>query len=131
VSPTLSNPFDVDRTPAGAPEDERVLCRADEIAEGKGRGFEFRRHDPVFVVRWQGALYAYRNFCPHQGTTLDWKPDAFFAPDGKHLMCATHAAWFDPDTGLCVGGPCLGAHLKPAAIAVDEDGMIRLEKLMG
>jgi nitrite reductase/ring-hydroxylating ferredoxin subunit len=131
VSPTPSNPFDVDRTPAGAPEDERILCRADEIEDGKGKSFEFTGHEPVFVVRWGGELYVYRNWCPHQGTTLDWKPDAFFAPDGKHLMCATHAAWFDPDTGLCVGGPCLGGHLKPAPFTVNEDGMVVLDALVG
>jgi nitrite reductase/ring-hydroxylating ferredoxin subunit len=103
-----------------------TLCNAADIAEGTGRGFRVKGRSPVFVVRWRGALHAYENVCPHRGTTLDWKPDMFFSPDGEHLMCSTHAAWFAPDTGLCVGGPCLGAYLKPVALKLGDDGTIRL-----
>ena len=51
----------------------RVLCRADDVPEGGGKSFVFgggtdqRR---VFVVRHKGALYAYRNNCPHAGVRM-------------------------------------------------------------
>jgi nitrite reductase/ring-hydroxylating ferredoxin subunit len=102
------------------------LCREAEIEEGEGRGFVLDagpQQRRVFVVRWEGALRAYLNSCPHIGTPLDWVPDKFFAPDDRHLICATHGALFLPEDGRCVAGPCEGEALMAAAIAV-EDGWI-------
>jgi len=104
------------------------LCRADEIAEGKGRGFRLGQgaHQTAFlVIRKCGALRAYVNSCPHMGTPLDFLEDRFFDRAGEHLLCGTHGAVFRPEDGLCVRGPCIGKFLAPAAIAV-EDGMIVL-----
>jgi len=102
------------------------LCRADELEEGDARGFRFGeapRQTRVFVVRWEGALKGYLNVCPHVGTALDWVPDKFFHPDGRHLICATHGALFLPENGLCVAGPCEGESLQAADVSV-EDGWI-------
>jgi nitrite reductase/ring-hydroxylating ferredoxin subunit len=106
-----------------------ALCRAEELAEGTGRGFrlgEGTEQVAVFVIRWRGALYAYRNSCPHVGTPLDWLPDRFFDRAGAFLLCGTHGALFRPEDGLCVRGPCTGKHLAAAPIRVD-DGVVRLE----
>ena len=102
------------------------LCRDEEIAEGGARGFRIgagTRPTRVFVLRWDGALRAYLNVCPHAATALDWVPDKFFHPDRRHLICATHGALFLPETGLCVAGPCEGESLQPVEVAV-EDGWI-------
>ena len=99
------------------------LCRADEVAEGAGRGFRFgagTEQFGLFVIRYGGALRAYVNSCPHQGTPLDWLPDRFFDRDGAHLLCGTHGALFRPEDGLCVRGPCFGQRLEPAPIVVAE-----------
>lgn len=106
-----------------------ALCRADEIAEGKGRGFrlgEGAHQVPVFVIRFDGALRAYVNSCPHIGTPLDGFPDRFFDRAGTHLLCGTHGAIFRPEDGLCVSGPCAGKRLEPASIVIDN-GMVVLE----
>jgi nitrite reductase/ring-hydroxylating ferredoxin subunit len=29
----------------------------------------------------------------------------FFAEDGRHLMCQTHCAYYEPETGECIDGP--------------------------
>ena len=80
---------------------------------------------PVFVVRHAGRLHAWINRCPHRGTELDWEPGVFFDESGEFLMCATHGALFDPNSGRCVAGPCSGASLT--RVAVDEmDGEILL-----
>jgi nitrite reductase/ring-hydroxylating ferredoxin subunit len=98
------------------------LCRADEVAEGKGRGFRIgagTEQIAVFVIRRGGALRGYVNSCPHIGTPLDWLPDRFFDRAGEHLLCGTHGAMFRPEDGLCVRGPCVGKSLAPAPIVVE------------
>ena len=105
------------------------LCRADEIAEGAGRGFRLGAGAElvaVFVIRTGGALRGYINSCPHIGTPLDWLPDRFFSRAGDLLLCGTHGALFRPEDGLCVRGPCAGRRLAPAPIAI-EDGEILLD----
>jgi nitrite reductase/ring-hydroxylating ferredoxin subunit len=104
------------------------LCRADEIAEGTGRGFRLgagTEQIAVFVIRTGGALHAYANSCPHVGTPLDFVADRFFTRDGKHLLCGTHGAQFRPEDGLCIAGPCLGRRLFRAEISL-EDGEVML-----
>jgi len=59
-----------------------------------------------FVICYQGQLQVWRNTCPHAGSPLDWIPGQFFSDDGKHLVCHTHGASFDPVSGGSLGGPC-------------------------
>jgi len=40
---------------------------------------------------------------------LDWQPGEFFDIAGVYLVCSTHGAIFEPNSGLCVAGPCRGA----------------------
>ena len=106
-----------------------ALCRAEDVAEGAGRGFrlgEGTAQIAVFVIRWRGTLHAYVNSCPHIGTPLDWLPDRFFDRGGAFLLCGTHGAFFRPDDGVCVRGPCFGKRLQQAPVRV-EGGMIMLE----
>jgi nitrite reductase/ring-hydroxylating ferredoxin subunit len=73
-----------------------------------------------FIVNTGGHHYAYVNRCPHAGTPLDCWPNEFFTEDGLHLICATHGAVFEPDTGICIAGPCPGACLEP--LRVEREG---------
>ncbi len=103
----------------------RRLCRLEEIPDGAARGFpvEGFEHD-LFVYREGAAVRAFINSCPHQGTTLDWVPDQFIAPDGVHFICATHGALFRTGDGLCIAGPCLGERLRAVAIRIEEGWVI-------
>lgn len=101
-----------------------TLCRADEIGEGEARGFEYGEHSLV-VVRHDGQLRVYVNWCPHLGIELNFQPDEFFDLDRRYLQCANHGALFEVDSGLCVLGPCKGNSLKPVTFAV-EDGEVRV-----
>lgn len=78
----------------------------------------------VFVGRHSGRLFAYENRCPHLGTPLDLTPDWFFTLDGRHLLCTTHGALFEPIGGLCVRGPCRGNRLRAVPFGVDQDGVV-------
>ena len=61
-----------------------------------------------FVVNHGGAYHAYVNRCPHVGTPLDLWPNEFYSEDGRELVCATHGALYEPTTGRCTAGPCVG-----------------------
>jgi nitrite reductase/ring-hydroxylating ferredoxin subunit len=73
-----------------------------------------------FVVNLDGRFHAYVNYCIHAGTPLDWWPNEFFTEDGQFLICATHGALYEPDTGLCAGGPCGGGGLYRLAVRVSD-----------
>ncbi|MHB8522549.1 MAG: Rieske (2Fe-2S) protein [Limisphaerales bacterium] len=99
------------------------VASADELTEGRTAKFEFVREGSTrngFVARFRGRWVAYENLCRHLPLTLDYGDNRFFAPDGKHFVCQNHGAVFEPLTGLCVRGPCLGASLKPLQIEVVE-----------
>jgi nitrite reductase/ring-hydroxylating ferredoxin subunit len=49
---------------------------------------------------------------------LDWVDNQFFTVDGRYLMCANHGAVFEPPTGECVWGPCVGASLQSLPLEV-------------
>ena len=76
-----------------------------------------------FVVKRGNRVFAYQNVCPHAGHPLNWKPDSFLVPDGAAIICASHGAVFDIETGACVAGPCPGRHLQPVPAEI-RDGRI-------
>lgn len=76
----------------------------------------------AFAIRYRGVAHAYLNRCTHVAMEMDWKPNHFFDLTGQHLVCASHGALFQPDTGLCVGGPGRGGLVR---IELQEnDGVI-------
>ena len=106
-----------------------ALCYAEEIGEGESRGFDPRVEgtDTLFLVRFEGRLYAWRNACPHiDGAPMAWRKDAYMNPAGSYVACHAHGALFAPDTGLCVRGPCLGESLTPLSIEINEEGVVLL-----
>lgn len=106
------------------------VCESSALVEG-GDGVRFElastgpdgRPMPAFVVRFDGAPRAWLNRCAHVPVELDWQPGRFFDESGLLLVCATHGAAYEPDTGHCVGGPCRGASLVPVPV-VERDGII-------
>ena len=70
------------------------------------------------MVRKHGKLFGYINRCPHTGAPLDWNPDQFLDADGAYILCATHGALFEIDSGLCVYGPCINQRLEPLPLEV-------------
>jgi len=89
------------------------------LKNGEGRRFEIQlgeQSKPAFVVGFEDQQYAYQNNCPHRGMQLDWAPGEFFDEAGRYLICSTHGALFEPQSGKCVSGPCIGQSLKAVAI---------------
>ncbi len=79
-----------------------------------------------FVVNWQDTFFAYQNSCPHTGASLNWTPNQFFDLDLRFLQCGMHGALFEPDSGLCVRGPCLAQSLRQLPLS-EIDGWLCLE----
>jgi nitrite reductase/ring-hydroxylating ferredoxin subunit len=91
-------------------------CREFKIGSGE---WPFRG----FVVRQGHDVYAYQNFCMHAGHPLNYKPDSFLTRDGTRIICASHGALYEIDSGICVAGPCPGKKLRGIAVEV-RDGRI-------
>ena len=91
-------------------------CREFQIGDGD---WPFRG----FVVRQGESVYAYQNYCVHVGHPLNWMPDAFLTKDRQAIICASHGAVYEIDSGLCVGGPCKGKSLH-AVDAEVIDGVV-------
>lgn len=98
--------------------DWHELCQANEVVEqGAARPFDVMfagQRCRAFAIRYQGQVHAYLNRCTHVPMELDWQPNQIFDNTGSWLLCATHGAHFQPDTGACAGGPCRGALVKIA-----------------
>lgn len=62
----------------------------------------------AFAIRYRGQVHAYLNRCTHVAMEMDWQPNQFFDDTGRWLLCSTHGAAYQPDTGACAGGPCRG-----------------------
>ncbi len=79
-----------------------------------------------FVVNWQGKYIAYLNSCPHTGVSLNWLPNQFFDLESRYLQCGMHGAIFEPDTGLCVRGPCRAQSLLKLPLITCKDNLYLL-----
>jgi len=93
-----------------------------EIEHGTSKKFTLRRGQRELegmLVNFEGNLFAYINRCPHTGITLDWVNNQFFSSDKRYVMCATHGAVFEPATGECIWGPCVGLSLQSVPIEID------------
>jgi nitrite reductase/ring-hydroxylating ferredoxin subunit len=104
--------------------DESSAWRSEVAALSPGRTATFRlaregRLVECFIVNTDGGFHAYVNRCPHAGTNLDLWPNEFMTEDGRHLLCSTHGAIFEPHTGVCVEGPCPGARLDVLGVEVE------------
>jgi len=105
------------------------VCRVGELAEGQSRKFLILvdgREEEGFVVNYAGELHAYVNRCLHVPMTMDWVENRFFTQDGRYIQCATHGAWYEPDTGECIAGPPCGKQLIRVPLEIRGDEVFAL-----
>ena len=79
-----------------------------------------------FLIYYEEAVYAYLNQCPHTKVELNWMPNQFMDVENRFVQCATHGALFEPASGECIHGPCLGQYLEKIEIEI-ESGKIYLK----
>ncbi len=100
---------------------EVAVGRLDELTDPGCREFAIGEGDwPFrgFVVRHGDKIYAYQNFCKHVGHQLNWMPDSFLTKDHSAILCASHGAQYEIDTGLCFRGPCIGKSLTVVDVEI-------------
>ena len=91
-------------------------CREFSIGDGD---WPFRG----FVVRQGDDVFAYQNFCVHVGHALNWAPSKFLTKDKSAIICASHGATYEIETGNCYAGPGSGKTLRKVAVSV-RDGVV-------
>jgi nitrite reductase/ring-hydroxylating ferredoxin subunit len=104
----------------------KLVAAVGELAHGASKKFTMMRAGREFealLINFEGRHFAYVNRCPHTGITLDWVNNQFFSSDQRYVMCATHGAVFEPPTGECIWGPCVGLSLQSLPIRI-EGGQI-------
>ncbi|HZV99856.1 MAG TPA: Rieske 2Fe-2S domain-containing protein [Methylophilaceae bacterium] len=108
-------------------DNERIICESSVLLEREhGLRFdlpELGRYVTGFAVRYNGVVYAYVNRCAHVSVELDWNEGDFFDFSKNYLLCATHGAHYEPQSGYCVMGPCKGRSLQPIMV-IERDSKI-------
>jgi nitrite reductase/ring-hydroxylating ferredoxin subunit len=99
------------------------LCRSEDLGE-RGLAVDFQvlhglEVQSAFALRFEGRVHAYLNRCAHVPMELDFQRNQFFDVSGQWLICATHGALYDPQSGRCRGGPCRGGLVKIEISEVD------------
>lgn len=109
------------------PQDGTVVARVGELAAGETKKFILLvqgKELECFLVNYEGRLYAYVNRCRHVPMTMDWVENQFLTEDSRYIMCATHGACYEPDTGECIFGPPCGQFLEQVPLTTDGDQVI-------
>ena len=105
----------------------RVIARVDEMRPGSVKKFWLvcqKYRVDGFLINYQGKFHAYVNRCRHMTTPLDFVRYQFFTEDGQRLICMTHGALYEPDSGLCIEGPCRGLSLYRLPVLVDQGEVV-------
>jgi nitrite reductase/ring-hydroxylating ferredoxin subunit len=104
-----------------------IFNSEDLVNEGAGLRFplpQIHERATGFVIRFHGKPYAYVNQCAHLPVELDWNEGAFFTAQKDYLICATHGAHYQPETGFCIMGPCKGKSLTPIQVTEENRQVI-------
>jgi nitrite reductase/ring-hydroxylating ferredoxin subunit len=103
------------------------IARVGELEPGQTKKFLLEQGGQEiegFLLNYGGELHAYVNRCRHVPMALDWVENQFFTEDGRFVQCATHGAYYVPETGECIAGPPCGRSLHRVAIRVEGEAVV-------
>jgi nitrite reductase/ring-hydroxylating ferredoxin subunit len=84
----------------------------------------------ILLIVFKNNYYAYKNQCQHLPVELDWGNEDFFDEEKEYIVCATHGAMYEPETGFCICGPCAGKKLQSVELEVDDEFIkLKLRKI--
>lgn len=104
-----------------------VVARVGEVDPGTTKKFILTvdgRETECFLVNYSGRLFAYVNRCRHVPMTMDWIDNQFLTEDGRYILCATHGAAFEPESGECIFGPPCGKFLDRVPLTIENDEVL-------
>ena len=105
------------------------ICNLEDIEDGESIGLTVAiagNAKMLIAVRRGDSAYVYINSCPHIGAPLDLQPGKFLTHDKKSILCSTHGALFEIDTGHCTFGPCKDDHLEVLPIKIEKGEILSL-----
>ena len=100
------------------------IATLQELQQKQTIKFSYRQEGiqrEAFLVFINGEVRCYENVCRHIPISLDFGDGRFLNPAGTHVICQTHGATYDPLSGECVAGPCVGAFLKKLPIELSDE----------
>ena len=103
------------------------LGRLEEIDDPGCREFRAGEGDwpfKGFIVRRGNEVFAYQNICKHVGHPLNWQPDSFLNETGNLIVCASHGALYEIDSGVCIAGPCPGKALNRVPVEIRDGAVV-------
>ena len=106
---------------------EVVVGTVGDLAPGQTRKFLLPTEgEPTeaFLVNVAGEVHAWVNRCRHVEITMDWVEGRFLDESGCYVVCSTHGALYEPDSGKCVSGPPFGKFLIRVPLRVEGDQLI-------
>jgi nitrite reductase/ring-hydroxylating ferredoxin subunit len=101
-------------------------CNIDEIMENECvdvKITENKKQESVFAVKKNGGYFVYLNSCPHIGTPLNLIPNKFLSHNKNHIICSTHGALFEIETGFCIAGPCINKSLVKIPATIKDNAL--------
>ena len=104
-----------------------VIAQVGDLAPGSTKKFLLSvdgRETECFLVNYEGQLFAYVNRCRHVPMTMDWIDNQFLTEDGRYILCATHGAAYEPDSGECVFGPPCGKSLDRVPLTIENNQVL-------
>lgn len=105
-----------------------IIANEAEVVAGKVVTFTYRqdgiRREGILLLTEEG-LRSYENVCRHLPVKLDLGSKHFLTRGQDAILCQSHGAIFELETGLCTRGPCEGASLKSLPIEV-RSGQVML-----
>ena len=81
--------------------------------------------EAVVVIDDEGRAHAYLNRCKHLPVPLDGGTRDFFDSTRRYLLCGTHGALYERNSGFCIAGPCRGKELTRLDL-IERDGELRI-----
>jgi nitrite reductase/ring-hydroxylating ferredoxin subunit len=114
-------------SPADSSIEEVIVGALDELDDPGCREFRIGEGDwpfKGFVVRRGEEVFAYQNHCMHVGHPLNWRPNEFLNQNGSLIVCASHGALYEIDSGICVSGPCPGKTLRAIEVEVRSGNVV-------
>ena len=100
------------------------ISGASTLKQGETRAFSYpSKYGDLggFVIRYGEGFHAYENKCRHWPIPLDYGDGDFFYDKIDRIVCKTHGAEYDPQTGICDAGPCRGDALTRFPLAFEGD----------
>ena len=106
------------------------LCNLKDIPENGAKGMIATvngKQRNIFIIRKEGRVFAYINWCPHNQVLIDQIPGRFFNEDNSLIQCSKHGALFRIEDGYCVEGPCQGERLQRLPCESKNGSVLLLE----